>query len=225
VGRAGGAGPADPAAGEFGVALGVAAMGSLATVVYRTHLAEILPAGVPTQTASLARESLTAAVTAAQELPGALGAELVDAARAAFTTGLHTVAGLGAAVFAGLAVLTVAVLGSLPPSGQARPGQPEEAGTLPATVPTTGNDPGDGTVPIPVRSPTPSTSADPQASTLRRGAAMAVTGVVVVSVPVATRSGPRRSMWTSWALSSRGRTTRSPGSVGFRSRPRVAPPS
>ena len=104
--------------GEFGVALGVAALGSLGTVVYRTQLADTIPAGVPVEAATIAGEGITAAMTAAAQLPAALGADLLDGARAAFTAGLNVVFGVGAAVFVGLAILAAALLRHLSPAGR-----------------------------------------------------------------------------------------------------------
>ncbi|MDP4504868.1 MFS transporter [Nonomuraea turcica] len=96
--KAGSAASLSETSGEFGVAVGVAAMGSLGTAVYRAELPDRLPV-------EAARESITAAVTAARDLP-----EVLDLARAAFTTGLNTVAAVGTIIFAALAVATIAVL-------------------------------------------------------------------------------------------------------------------
>ncbi len=96
--RAGSAASLTETSGEFGVAVGVAALGSVGTAVYRGALPEHLPV-------EAARESITAAATAAKDLP-----DLLDLARAAFTSGLHAVAAISTVVFLGLAVLTVAVL-------------------------------------------------------------------------------------------------------------------
>jgi DHA2 family multidrug resistance protein-like MFS transporter len=101
--KAGSAASVSETSGEFGVALGVAAMGSLAAVAYRAHLA--VPSATPAAAEDAARQGITEAAIAAQHLPGPLGADLFDAARTAFTAGLTTVAGLGAAIFIGLAVL------------------------------------------------------------------------------------------------------------------------
>jgi MFS transporter, DHA2 family, multidrug resistance protein len=87
--------------GEFGIALGVASLGSIVTAVYQAQFAP--PAGVP---AGAAGESITGAVTAASHLPGDTGAELLDAAKDAFTAAVTTLAGISAALFAVLAVLT-----------------------------------------------------------------------------------------------------------------------
>jgi DHA2 family multidrug resistance protein-like MFS transporter len=116
--KAGSAASISETSGEFGVALGVATLGSLATLVYRLRVPDAIPAGTPARAADAARESITAAVITAQHLPGTLGAGLLDAARTAFTTGLNTVAGVGAAVFLGLAILAAVAFRHLP-SGMA----------------------------------------------------------------------------------------------------------
>jgi len=108
--KAGSAASISEASGEFGIAVGVAALGSLGTFVYRDELADTVPANVPTEAAHTARESITAAVGAAQHLPGQLGADLLDRAQAAFTTGLNTVGGVGAVILLILAVLAATVL-------------------------------------------------------------------------------------------------------------------
>jgi MFS transporter, DHA2 family, multidrug resistance protein len=106
------AAPAEKAgsAGEFGIALGIATLGSLGTVVYRNQLAGTVPTGVPDQAVDTAGEGVTAAVAAAQHLPGPLSADLLDAARAAFIAGLNVVGGVGAAIFLGLAITAAAAL-------------------------------------------------------------------------------------------------------------------
>jgi MFS transporter, DHA2 family, multidrug resistance protein len=96
--------------GEFGIAVGVAALGSLATFVYRSQLADNIPSGLPAASAHAARESINEAATAAADLHGSLGAALLDAARSAFTAGLNTVAAVGAALFAVAAVVALIAL-------------------------------------------------------------------------------------------------------------------
>ena len=91
--------------GEFGIALGVATLGSLGTFVYRDQLA----GAVPAETAGVARESIAAAVATAQQLPTQLATQLMDGASAAFTTGFNVVAVVGAVIFAALAVVTATV--------------------------------------------------------------------------------------------------------------------
>ncbi|WP_239090708.1 MFS transporter [Asanoa iriomotensis] len=99
--KAGGAASLSQTANEFGFALGVAVLGSVAAAVYR-HGA---PAG--------AGDSLAAAPAA-----------LLDQARAAFTDGLHVVAAISAVVIAATAVVCLRVLRHLPPVGQERADEP-----------------------------------------------------------------------------------------------------
>jgi DHA2 family multidrug resistance protein-like MFS transporter len=96
--------------GEFGIAVGIATLGSLGSLVYRAQLADTVAAGVPAGAAASARESIAAAVLTAGRLPGQPGADLLETARAAFTTGLNAVAGVGAVLFVGLAVVSAVVL-------------------------------------------------------------------------------------------------------------------
>ncbi|BCB76437.1 MFS transporter [Phytohabitans flavus] len=88
---------------EFGIAMGVATLGTLGTAMYRGSFEA--PAAVPADAAEAARESITAAGGAAAGLPPAPAAELLHAAQAAFTSGLNVVGAVGAAVFLVLAVI------------------------------------------------------------------------------------------------------------------------
>jgi DHA2 family multidrug resistance protein-like MFS transporter len=103
---------------EFGYALGIAVMGSLGTLVYRTRIADDVPSELPATAADAARESLTGATTVAGELPDDLGAAVLAAARDAFTGSLHTVAAITGVVVTGLAVLIVITLRRIPPLNQ-----------------------------------------------------------------------------------------------------------
>ena len=76
-----------------------------------------VPAGPPAAADHAARQGITAATSAAQHLRGSLGADLLDGARTAFTAGLTTVAGVGAAVFIGLAVLAAVAFRHVPATG------------------------------------------------------------------------------------------------------------
>lgn len=106
--QAGSAASVSETSGEFGIALGIASLGSVGTAVYSAEL--IVPDGVPAAMAETARDDIAAAASVAAGLPGQLGADLLDAARAAFTSGVNVVGAIGAAVFLTLAVLAIAVL-------------------------------------------------------------------------------------------------------------------
>jgi DHA2 family multidrug resistance protein-like MFS transporter len=96
--RAGSATAVLESGSELGGALGIALLGSIGAAVYRSRIVELLPAhGSPG-----ARRSLTGAVAEARGSGAAL-----DAAREAFTSGLHVACAVGGGV------LLVAALGSV----------------------------------------------------------------------------------------------------------------
>jgi DHA2 family multidrug resistance protein-like MFS transporter len=88
---------------EFGIAMGVATLGTLGTAMYRGSFEA--PAAVPAEAAEAARESVTAAGGVAAGLPPVPAAELLHAAQAAFTSGVNAVGAVGAVVFLVLAVI------------------------------------------------------------------------------------------------------------------------
>jgi DHA2 family multidrug resistance protein-like MFS transporter len=128
--KAGSAAGMSEMSAEFGIALGVAVFGSIGAAIYRS----IVTVGpdVPADAATAAREGINGAVSAAGELPGAAGSELLGAAREAFTSGLDVAAVVGAVLFAALAILTATTLRHIRPSGA----DTESAGApAPATAP------------------------------------------------------------------------------------------
>jgi DHA2 family multidrug resistance protein-like MFS transporter len=100
--RAGSSSALVETASEFGGALGIAVLGSIATAVYRTRLDGDVPAA--------ARETLSGAVTVAAHMPQQAGAGLVTAARTAFVDSLDTVAWVGLGVMAVAAVVALVLL-------------------------------------------------------------------------------------------------------------------
>nr|WP_279581303.1 hypothetical protein [Fodinicola feengrottensis] len=97
--RAGSVASMSETASELGISLGIAVLGSVSNAVYR---GQALPGG--------ARESLAAAVAA--NVP----ADVLDTARAAFTSGFHAAGWIGAVV---VAILAVAVAVSFRPTNSA----------------------------------------------------------------------------------------------------------
>lgn len=116
--RAGVAGSISSAGGELGIALGIALMGSVAAANYRTDVA--LPAGLPGEAADQARESIAGAASAANGLPTPVAAEVLNAARAAFTDSLHTVSLVNAVLFLAVATLVLVTLRHAPAMGAAK---------------------------------------------------------------------------------------------------------
>ena len=132
--KAGSAAAINETGGEFGVALGIAAIGSLGTVIYRLNMNDAIPAGVSGSVADTARESIVGATSVAGDLPAPLASELLEAAHEAFATALDTVAVLSAVILVGLAILAALTLRRLRPSGEPPPGE-AEAGRPPASLP------------------------------------------------------------------------------------------
>ncbi|MQA07768.1 MAG: MFS transporter [Pseudonocardiaceae bacterium] len=114
--KAGSAASMSETSGEFGIALGIAALGSIGTAVYRDQM--VVPPSVPGDAAEAAKESINGAVSVAEQLPASLAADLLAPAREAFTAGLNIVAVLGAVVFIAVAVPVALVLRHIRPYGQ-----------------------------------------------------------------------------------------------------------
>ncbi|MEQ4719765.1 MFS transporter [Nonomuraea sp. B19D2] len=92
--RAGSAASMSETGNYFGGSLGFALLGVVAAVVYRSRM-------------DGTSDSLAGAIAAGERLPAGQGAELLHAARAAFTAGLHVTGVVAAVIFAGLAVLVL----------------------------------------------------------------------------------------------------------------------
>jgi len=90
--RAGAAAAVSETAYELGMALGIATLGSIVTGVYRSF---VVPPGIPAGVASHARDSLAAAIDAAEGLTADRAADLLTAAKDAFTSGLAIASGVG----------------------------------------------------------------------------------------------------------------------------------
>jgi DHA2 family multidrug resistance protein-like MFS transporter len=122
--RAGGAAAIEETAYELGAGLGIAVLGTITTMVYAPALGTV--SGVPDPMMGEARESLAAAAHVAHETGGITGAALMDAARAAFVTALHSTIVVSVTMLSLLA-LAVAVL--IPRSA---PPATEESESVPA---------------------------------------------------------------------------------------------
>ncbi|MDA3643995.1 MFS transporter [Saccharopolyspora indica] len=139
--RVGSASSISEAGGEFGMAMGVAVLGSLATQVYRDELTGAVPAGLPADASAAATDSITAAVPAAQRLPGPLGDELLRTVRDCFTAGLNTVSAVSGVLFACLAVFCVATLRGIPAANESEPETVGAAAEMPVEPTSTGEPP------------------------------------------------------------------------------------
>ncbi|WP_431902599.1 MFS transporter [Nonomuraea sp. bgisy101] len=102
---------------EFGIALGIAALGSVVTAAYRSGIGAALPEGLPASVADGARDTLAGAVAVAGDLPGPEAAQVVEQAREAFTSGLNLAGAIASAIVAVLAVAAMVLLRHVPSGG------------------------------------------------------------------------------------------------------------
>jgi MFS transporter, DHA2 family, multidrug resistance protein len=115
--KAGAAAALSETSAELAFALGIAALGSLGTAVYRARIADLLPNGLPSSTFDAARDSLAGAFAASASLPSPVAIALLASAREAYASSMHVVALVSALVLLGVAVLALTRLRHLPPVG------------------------------------------------------------------------------------------------------------
>ena len=104
--KAGAASGISETAAELGGALGIAILGSVGVAIYRSQLAADLPAGLPTEAADAAKDTLGGAVVVSATLPPAEGASVFDAAANAFVTGLQVVSAVATVIAVVIAVVS-----------------------------------------------------------------------------------------------------------------------
>jgi MFS transporter, DHA2 family, multidrug resistance protein len=104
--HAGAAASLSETSGVLGGALGIAIIGSAATAVYRHYVADSLPAGLPPDTAEVARDTLGGAVGAAAQLSDRLATDLIAGATDAFTQAVHLAAAVSATLMIAAAIAT-----------------------------------------------------------------------------------------------------------------------
>ncbi|MGH2358522.1 MAG: MFS transporter [Candidatus Limnocylindria bacterium] len=112
--QAGAATGVSETSGELGGALGIAILGSIGTVVYRTEVADALPSGIPAEVADAARDTLGGALEIAHTLPAELGASLVATAQTAFVDAIHFVAAVAAVLAVATAIAAALALRWVP---------------------------------------------------------------------------------------------------------------
>ena len=112
--KAGAASATSETATELGMALGIAVIGSVGAAVYRRHMLDAMPAGLNDAQTLAAGDTLGGAIGAAAQLPPALAAQVLEAARAGFSAALHTNSVIGAVIIAGTALMTALLLRGRP---------------------------------------------------------------------------------------------------------------
>jgi DHA2 family multidrug resistance protein-like MFS transporter len=125
--KAGAAGSLVQLSTEFGGTLGIAVIGTVGTAVYRSQIADTIPAGTPAGAAAAANDSFAGAHEAAAGLSGTQAGSLLDSAGTAFAGGLHTVALIGGILIGGVALITAVRLRKVQPMGAGAPAEVEES--------------------------------------------------------------------------------------------------
>ena len=123
--KAGAASATSETATELGMALGIAVIGSVGAAVYRRHMLDAMPEGLNDAQALAAGDTLGGAIGAATQLPPALAAQVLEAARAGFSAALHTNSAIGAVIIAGTALMTALLLRGRPANSAAPASAPE----------------------------------------------------------------------------------------------------
>jgi MFS transporter, DHA2 family, multidrug resistance protein len=113
--RAGAAASISETGAEFGGALGIAVLGSIATAVYRNDV--VIPAELSPEAAEAARSTLGGAMSVAERLPDHLAALLLGPARDAFTLSMQLAAVTCAVIAIATAIMVVVLLPRTPPTG------------------------------------------------------------------------------------------------------------
>jgi DHA2 family multidrug resistance protein-like MFS transporter len=120
--RAGAASSISETSSELGGALGIAVLGSIGTIAYRSHVAGAIPAGVPVEARDAVLSTLGGAAAVTERLSDPLNVELLGVARAAFAQSFALTAGICAAITVAMAV-AVAILLRRVGAGSADPKQ------------------------------------------------------------------------------------------------------
>jgi DHA2 family multidrug resistance protein-like MFS transporter len=119
--RAGAAAGISETSAELGGALGIALFGSIGLAIYRSGVADAIPAGIPPGSAAAAQDTLGGAVEVAGELSPELGAPMIEAANDAFIAGMHVVAWICVVGTLALAAFTATVLRRKAGAAEAEP--------------------------------------------------------------------------------------------------------
>ncbi|MGF7236755.1 MAG: MFS transporter [Frankia sp.] len=113
---------------EAGGTLGVAVIGSVFTSIYTHHLAGTSISALPEHVASVARNSVGAAIATAAQAPPALRGQLVSDVNASFMSGLHV------ACFVAAGVCWLGAAGSFALPGRRSMGAPRPEAQRPAVT-------------------------------------------------------------------------------------------
>jgi DHA2 family multidrug resistance protein-like MFS transporter len=103
---------------EFGFALGIAVLGSVGTVIYRSGVAGSVPQELTAADAAFAGDSLAGALAVAGQFP-----QFIETARIAFLGGFNTVALITGVLLSLVAIVAFVMFRKLPVLGGAAPAE------------------------------------------------------------------------------------------------------
>jgi DHA2 family multidrug resistance protein-like MFS transporter len=119
--RAGAASALSETGAELSGSVGIAVLGSLGMLLYRTRLQQAAPIGVTPDALSEAMSTLGAALAASASLPPHVGPALADAASAAFVDAMQFAAVAGAAILVVASAAAARILGRPAEAGVSAP--------------------------------------------------------------------------------------------------------
>jgi DHA2 family multidrug resistance protein-like MFS transporter len=123
--RAGAASAIAETNAELGGALGIAVLGSIGTAIYRSAIADRIPAGVPAESLDSVKSTLGGATSVAADLEAPLSAQLLEAARESFVQSVELTFAICTALALITSVVVALMLRNVNPAGEEA--EPEEA--------------------------------------------------------------------------------------------------
>ncbi|WP_219620971.1 MFS transporter [Bacillus sp. V3-13] len=114
--KAGSASSLSETSAEFGIALGVAVLGSIGTTVYRNMIADNVPPSVPADSSIAIKDTLANALVTINQLPEDIAGDLLVSAQEAFTQGFSASAMISALLLAVLSALSWRMFRDVTPS-------------------------------------------------------------------------------------------------------------
>jgi len=112
--RAGLASSVSETSSELGGALGIAVLGSIGSIAYRSYIANVVPTDVPIDVVRAVSKTIGEATALAERLPGPIGVELLHVTREAFAVSCVVMGGICAAMAIATAVASVVLLRHVP---------------------------------------------------------------------------------------------------------------
>lgn len=112
--RAGMASSISETSSELGGALGIAALGSLGSVVYRSYIANVVSSDVPIEVIRALSKTVGGATMLTERLPDPVGFELLDVTQEAFARSFVVVGGICGALAIATAIAAVVLLRHVP---------------------------------------------------------------------------------------------------------------